>query len=77
MNPQQQQLIQRIRTLLPHWEEHNQAHISEMERWREQLIRLELAELADSLLEVVEQMRGTGEALNRTLARVPQHTDQD
>ncbi|TKB58377.1 hypothetical protein [Ferrimonas aestuarii] len=76
MKPAQQQLIERIRTLLPHWEEHNQAHILEMERWREQLIQHELAELADSLLEVVEQMRGTSDALNQALSQVPEQSQQ-
>ncbi|SDJ14348.1 hypothetical protein SAMN04488540_105123 [Ferrimonas sediminum] len=77
MSNERQILLQKMQRLLPHWQQHNDDHIGEMERWREQLLAQELTELAQSIADVVIQMKTTGQRLERAQEKVTTYTGEE
>ncbi|USD36397.1 MULTISPECIES: hypothetical protein [Ferrimonas] len=76
MSNERQILLQKMQRLLPHWQQHNDEHINEMERWQHQLLAQELTELAQSIADVVVQMKTTGQRLQQAQDTVTTYSDK-
>ena len=59
--------VDKLRVLLPHWLEHNDAHISEFKKWQDIARQETSAEAAGLLNEAIKGMETTGEALSQAL----------
>lgn len=62
--------IEKLRVLLPHWLEHNDAHIAEFKKWRG-VAREEVdQDVAKLLSEAIQGMEKTGESLAKALDKI-------
>ncbi len=59
--------VEKLRVLLPHWLEHNDAHIAEFKKWQNIAQSETGAETAELLNEAIKGMETTGEALIQAL----------
>ncbi|AZG33889.1 MULTISPECIES: hypothetical protein [Shewanella] len=62
-----QTIAERLKVLLPHWNHHNDEHITQLNNWREKMIEEELNELAETIESAVFHMKCSGEFLSKAL----------
>ena len=60
-------IAEHLKVILPHWNHHNDEHISELQGWREKMIQAELNELAETIDSVVFHMKCSGDYLSQLL----------
>jgi len=60
-------ISERLKVLLPHWNHHNDEHISQLNQWREKMIEEELNELAETIESAVFHMKCSGEFLSTAI----------
>lgn len=59
--------IEKLRVLLPHWQEHNQEHASEFRTWAERARALGETQLADHLAAAAQKIEGANHDLAHAL----------
>ena len=59
----------KLKTLLSYWVEHNEEHSGEFREWAEKAREMGEAEVADEIMQAVENMDKVTEILTRTLKR--------
>jgi len=60
-------IVERLKVLLPHWNHHNDEHITQLQAWRDEMIEEELNELAQTIDSAVFHMKCSGEYLSKAL----------
>jgi len=60
-------IAERLKVLLPHWNHHNDEHITQLQAWRDEMIEEELNELAQTIDSAVFHMKCSGEYLSKAL----------
>lgn len=60
-------IAERLKVLLPHWNHHNDEHITQLQAWRDEMIEEELNELAQTIDSAVFHMKCSGEYLSQVL----------
>ncbi len=59
--------IEKLKTLLPHWVDHNAGHEAECIKWAEIARREGLEKVADSIDEAVKWMREANKSLQKAI----------
>lgn len=60
----------KLKTLLSYWIEHNEEHSGEFKEWAEKAREMEEAEVADEIMQAVENMDRVTQILSKTLKRL-------
>jgi len=60
----------KLRKLLSYWVEHNEEHSGEFKEWAEKARGMGEAEVADEIMQAVENMDRVSEILSKTLKRL-------
>ncbi len=60
----------KLKTLLNYWVEHNQEHSQEFKEWADKARQMGEAEVAEEILQAVENMEKVSEILTKTLNRL-------
>ena len=60
----------KLKTLLGYWVEHNEEHSGEFKEWAEKAREMGEAEVADEIMQAVENMDRVSEILTKTLKRL-------
>ncbi len=60
----------KLKTLLSYWVEHNEEHSGEFKEWAEKAREMGEAEVADEIMQAVENMDRVSEILSKTLKRL-------
>ena len=58
---------QKLAHLLPHWVEHNQAHLDTYRQWADKAAKAGLTEVAENMEEAIEAVQQANAALERAL----------
>ena len=61
----------RLAHLLPHWIEHNEAHVHQLGEWVEQARATGMGEVADAIAAAAEAMKQANAALAEARGRLP------
>ncbi len=73
----EQTIAARLKVLLPHWNDHNDEHITQLQGWREKMIEEELNELAQAIDSAVFHMKCSGEYLSKVLNGLHHERDKN
>jgi hypothetical protein len=60
----------KLKTLLSYWVEHNEEHSGEFREWAEKAREMGEVEVADEIMQAVENMDRVSEILSKTLKRL-------
>ena len=60
----------KLKTLLGYWVEHNEEHSGEFKEWAEKAREMGEVEVADEIMQAVENMDRVSEILTKTLKRL-------
>ena len=69
--------IEKLRTLLPHWIEHNQSHAAEFGNWADKAARAEQDGAAQQIRRAADVMAQANDALEAALAELGGAIDRD
>lgn len=58
---------QKLAQLLPHWVEHNRAHLDTYRQWADKATKAGLTEVAGNMGEAIQSIQQANEALERAL----------
>ena len=60
----------KLKTLLSYWVEHNEEHSGEFKEWAEKAREMGEADVADEIMQAVENMDRVSQILSKTLKRL-------
>jgi hypothetical protein len=66
----EQNTIEKLRVLLPHWIEHNKNHIAEFRKWEGEAKKESGVEVAQLLYKAISDMDKAGKSLSEALEKV-------
>ncbi len=66
----EQNTINKLRILLPHWIEHNNNHIAEFRKWEGEAKKESEPEVAKLLDKAISDMEETGKSLSKALKKI-------
>jgi len=66
----EQNTIEKLRVLLPHWIEHNNNHIAEFRKWEGEARKESGEEVAQLLDKAISDMEVAGQSLSEALGKV-------
>lgn len=70
-------IAERLKVLLPHWNHHNDEHITQLQAWRDEMIEEELNELAETINSAVFHMKCSGEYLSQVFSGLNHERDKN
>jgi hypothetical protein len=66
----EQNTVEKLRVLLPHWIEHNNNHIAEFRKWEGEARKESVEEVSQLLDKAISDMEKAGKSLSEALEKV-------